>query len=188
MAQFQTWFGSAPFLAYGIQLLPMTPISEQRDDHKWLKSLYSSLTASCLRDDGCRLSGWRILQLCVLASVGNNKEPALDGVWQIPDETFDDPGGNGHSRTNTIWYIATRPEVIENPVQYDPSTEITVDHVTCGRPDTCTAQVLNHLAEQYTCLQRIEWLMNVQGDSEKDACETVASVEYPVECAGCGTP
>ena len=32
MAQFQTWFGADAFLAYGIQLMPLTPISEQRDE------------------------------------------------------------------------------------------------------------------------------------------------------------
>jgi endo-1,3(4)-beta-glucanase len=40
MVQFGTWFGSAPFLPYGIQLLPLRPISEQRDDLRWVNEMY----------------------------------------------------------------------------------------------------------------------------------------------------
>ena len=39
MAQFQTWFGNAPYLAYGIQLLPLTPVSERRDNEQWVSVL-----------------------------------------------------------------------------------------------------------------------------------------------------
>ena len=40
MAQFQTWFGSDPFLAYGIQLMPLTPIAEARDEVKWAAEMF----------------------------------------------------------------------------------------------------------------------------------------------------
>jgi len=36
MVQFQTWFGNSPFLACGIQLLPLTPVSERRDNEQWV--------------------------------------------------------------------------------------------------------------------------------------------------------
>ena len=58
MAQFQTWFGNLPFLAYGIQLLPLTPISEIRDNITWTKELYHDLAKSCESNDVCMNEGW----------------------------------------------------------------------------------------------------------------------------------
>jgi endoglucanase Acf2 len=42
MAQFGTWFGAAPYLPYGIQLLPLTPISEDRDGLDWVNEVHYS--------------------------------------------------------------------------------------------------------------------------------------------------
>ena len=56
--QLQTWFGSAPHLAYGIQLLPLTPISERRDAHDWAKQLYPSFAESCSINPDCTKQGW----------------------------------------------------------------------------------------------------------------------------------
>jgi len=53
MAQFQTWFGSAPHLVYGIQLMPLTPVAERRDDVSWLKQLYLSFDESCKQTPTC---------------------------------------------------------------------------------------------------------------------------------------
>jgi endo-1,3(4)-beta-glucanase len=45
MAQFGTWFGAAAYLPIGIQLLPLTPISEDRDDDlDWINLIYKPLT------------------------------------------------------------------------------------------------------------------------------------------------
>jgi len=58
MAQFQTWFGNSPFLAYGIQLLPLTSVSELRDNVTWAKELYHDLAKSCESSDVCMEQGW----------------------------------------------------------------------------------------------------------------------------------
>jgi len=58
MAQFQTWFGNAAFLAYGIQLLPLTPVSELRDNVTWAKELYNDLAKSCEGNTICFDQGW----------------------------------------------------------------------------------------------------------------------------------
>jgi hypothetical protein len=43
--------------------------------------------------------------------------------------------------------------------------------------------VLDTFAGEYTCRDRIQWLQ--KGLNERDACLTVAGVEYPVECGAC---
>ncbi|OEU09251.1 hypothetical protein FRACYDRAFT_195647, partial [Fragilariopsis cylindrus CCMP1102] len=108
MAQFGTWFGAAAYLPIGIQLLPLTPISEDRDDDlDWINLIYKPLTYACATDFQCTESGWSILQLAVLATVGYAAEAAMN-VKELPNESFENAGGNGQSRSNTIWYISTR--------------------------------------------------------------------------------
>lgn len=114
MAQYGTWFGSAAYLPIGIQLLPLTPISEDRDGIDWMNSVYKPLTYACATDFQCTESGWSILQLATLATVGYAAEAVMK-VKELPDTSFTNAGGNGHSRSNTIWYLSTRP-YIENPI------------------------------------------------------------------------
>jgi hypothetical protein len=37
-------------------------------------------------------------------------EGAREGTLKLNDSVFEAAGGNGHSRSNTLWYIATRPD------------------------------------------------------------------------------
>mmetsp|Transcript_7462 Transcript_7462/g.10983 ORF Transcript_7462/g.10983 Transcript_7462/m.10983 type:complete len:1688 (-) Transcript_7462:558-5621(-) len=52
---------------------------------------------------------------------------------------------------------------------------------------SCTQQVLDSFAGDYTCRARIEWLQNPDGGelSENDACILVAHDEFPNECGAC---
>jgi hypothetical protein len=52
---------------------------------------------------------------------------------------------------------------------------------------SCRNSVLNtRTAEgQYTCKQRIAWLIGEKGESEYDACRQVSGVEFPDECGAC---
>jgi hypothetical protein len=109
MVQFQTWFGAAPYLAYGIQLLPLTPISERRDEIGWAKQLYPSFAESCHGAKGCDDEGWGVLQHAILATVGH-PEKAIAYAEFLSEDVFETAGGNGHSLTNTIWYYSTRPK------------------------------------------------------------------------------
>lgn len=45
----------------------------------------------------------------LLATAGDSKN-ALRKAFEIPDAVFESQGGEGHSLTNTLWYIATRRE------------------------------------------------------------------------------
>jgi hypothetical protein len=61
----------------------------------------------------CVQSGWAVLVYCSQAAVGHWRA-AWAGVAALPEEAFLDAGGNGHSLTNSLWYIATRPEYLVN--------------------------------------------------------------------------
>jgi len=180
MAQFQTWFGNKPHLVYGIQLLPLTPIAEERDDIKWAKELYPSFAESCRDADDCDAEGWGILQHAILAVVGH-PHAAIKYVESLPKEAFESAGGNGHSLTNSIWYYATRPET--EPLEL---AAIGDDAFDCGCPETCNKAVLNSIAGiEFTCGVRIQWLVSNMGKSREEACTIVAGVEFKDICAGC---
>jgi endoglucanase Acf2 len=108
MAEFGTWFSQWPLVSYGIQLLPLTPVAELRDDPEWASILYPQYKKAC-RDAGdfCIENGWSILQAGLLATAGD-RIGALEQALQVPDFVFETDGGMGNSRTNTIWFVATR--------------------------------------------------------------------------------
>jgi len=111
MASFQTWFATEDFVSYGIQLIPFTPIAESRDDPEWAAKVYPLYKKSCDAElDFCEDNGWTIIECGLYATVGYPKE-ALEQAQQIPEKVYLSDGGNGHSLTNTLWYISTRAQV-----------------------------------------------------------------------------
>ena len=163
--------------------MPLTPISEERDDVAWSKEMYVPFSKSC--DTLCTSSGWSVGVLAILATIGQ-KEMALEQAEALSDAAFETPGGGGHSKSNTLWYISTRP-AIDKPYVLDaevPSDDFGTE-LTCFHPETCTDQVLNQLAAGYTCRERMLWLMEARGLSERGACREVAVTEFPAECGAC---
>eukprot|EP00551_Chaetoceros_affinis_P012648 CAMPEP_0203685684 /NCGR_PEP_ID=MMETSP0090-20130426/48675_1 /ASSEMBLY_ACC=CAM_ASM_001088 /TAXON_ID=426623 /ORGANISM="Chaetoceros affinis, Strain CCMP159" /LENGTH=416 /DNA_ID=CAMNT_0050554887 /DNA_START=424 /DNA_END=1674 /DNA_ORIENTATION=+ len=199
MAQFQTWFGNAPHLAYGIQLLPLTPVSERRDALDWVKQLYPSFAESCSTAPDCKSQGWGILQHAVLAEVGY-PHLAIEYAEALPKSAYTSAGGNGHSLTNSIWYYATRPKTepialpniptpppVASPskASHSHSNDENATSFDCGCPETCTAKVQGYAAGGFSCGARITWLMKTVKKSEVDACSLVAGVQFTDVCAGC---
>lgn len=190
MAQFGTWFGASPYLPYGIQLLPLTPISEARDELEWMEEMYYPFSRACADFHQCTESGWAILQVAVLATVGY-PEHAAERVKELQPDSYENAGGNGQSKSNTIWYIATRP-FIQNPVEMDKSDVRGHEEIRplpkfvlsdCHTPSTCSAEVLDREAGLYSCRSRIEWLIHTDGNSQWEACSIVGS-EYE-SCLPC---
>ena len=192
MAQFGTWFGPAPFLPYGIQLLPLTTISEERDNIEWVNEIYYPFSRACSDNFDCVTSGWVVLVLSTLATAGH-ADLAASRVEELPDDTYESAGGNGHSKSNTLWYIATRPDV-SNPIPLDhsgwnnegpnrPAPSFVLSD--CHAPETCTSQVLDRMAGTFSCRERISWLMTAMKKSQWEACEQVASIEFPAQCGAC---
>jgi len=197
MCQFQTWFGAAAYLAYGIQLMPLTSVSERRDSVKWAQQMYPPFAASCKADRNCKEQGWSVLQYAMLAVVGH-RDLAAEEVNKLPASVFESAGGNGHSLTNTLWYIATRPTVAEPLIldESDDGSDVSAveDHkditqpqsLQCECPDTCTKdQLAADAGEGYTCESRIRWLMTAFGKTEVDACRQVGGSEFRDLCGGC---
>ncbi len=171
--------------------MPLTSIAERRDSVEWLQQMYIPFAASCEKDQVCTDQGWSVLQLSVLAAVGH-RDLAAKKANALPSAVFKSAGGNGHSRTNTLWYIATRPDVDE-PLQLEhvekhekgEPTEPKAKQVTCECEKTCTTDELHADAGGYTCLERIGWLMSAFGKSEVAACRQVGGMEWTEECASC---
>ena len=151
--------------------MPLTSISERRDTVEWLQQMYIPFAASCDKDQICEDQGWSVSVYAVLAAVGH-RDLAAEKANALPSAVFKTAGGNGHSRTNTLWYIATRPDVDE-PLQLEhvkklekgESTEPKAKQVTCECKETCTTDELQADAGGYTCLERIGWLMSAFGKS-----------------------
>ena len=61
----------------------------------------------------CANSGWNVLIYATQAAVGDWRA-AWKGVSTLPKTAFLDAGGNGHSLSNSLWYIATRPTAGSN--------------------------------------------------------------------------
>jgi endoglucanase Acf2 len=106
LAQMQTWFGGAPYLCFGIQLLPITPVWENRDTLSWVNEMLPYFESSCSSTGACETDGWSVVLYAHMATAGQ-WEDAWKGVQSLADAVFESSGGNGHSRTNTLLYIAT---------------------------------------------------------------------------------
>jgi len=199
MAQFQTFFGGAAHLAYGIQLIPLTPISEKRDNYTWVQTLYPNFEKSCETNSNCDAQGWSVLGHAILATIGH-KDLALKKALTVPSDAFESAGGNGHSLTNTLWYIATRPN---NPPVPLPTKHYSAHSVpdgppggtpggkpaeefsgTCHCSDSCSTDVLSTDANGHSCEDRIRYLIGT-GESEVDACTQISSKEFPDDCGKC---
>jgi endo-1,3(4)-beta-glucanase len=110
LAQEQTWFGLEPWKSYGIQLMPLTVASEQRDDPAWINEMLPDFQNSCTKDLTCAKQGWSVMVYSCMAVNGQWRE-AWAGVNSLNGTIYEEAGGNGHSKVNTLWYVATRPDV-----------------------------------------------------------------------------
>jgi hypothetical protein len=159
----------------------LTPISEARDNLAWAKEIYAPLVASC--DQGCVSEGWGVQVLAILGTIGHAGK-AVEQTLQLSPSVYEGPGGNGHSKSNTVWYIATRPTV-DDPYPEENLQLIEIQELTCSQPSTCTREYLSSMAGEYSCRSRIEWLMNVEDLPETTACAKIAGEEYQAECGLC---
>ena len=92
----------------------------------------------------------------------------MNGVEQISGAAFT------KTETNTFGSCA--------PVTPSPRpTKKPTNGVTYCGSESCTQQVWDTLAGDYSCGARISWLQSAQGESESAACAKVAS-EFPGLC------
>lgn len=114
-AQMQTWFGSSWWKVYGIQLMPQTAVSVHLWNPVWVAQMLPAFEKSCDQDHAdCVLQGWSTLQWGAAAVLGACLT-ARDHVLALPNSVYDTDGGNGQSKSNALWWIATRcPHVFDS--------------------------------------------------------------------------
>ena len=96
-----TFFGNQLELIHTIQMLPFTPITEDLLPAAWIEEEYPVLATALTRPEPRIEESWRGFVYMAHAII----DPAA--AWTEADalRSFDD----GNSRTNTLWWIATRP-------------------------------------------------------------------------------
>ncbi|XXX74861.1 glycosyl hydrolase [Sorangium sp. So ce134] len=96
-ADFSTWFGENPEYVYGIQLLPLTPISESLIAKDWVNYVWPAMEAVSPGPE----DAWNAFLIAAHATV--DKEAAWEEAQA--QTALDD----GLSRTALLYWIATRP-------------------------------------------------------------------------------
>ena len=96
-ATFDTFFAAGPEYVYGIQMLPYTPVSENLISPAWIGSAWPKMQAAAAGAS----QGWRGFLYM------GHAVTAPDAAWaEVNTLTgYDD----GNSKTNTLWWVATRP-------------------------------------------------------------------------------
>ncbi|KAG5178337.1 hypothetical protein JKP88DRAFT_188690 [Tribonema minus] len=111
LAQMQTWFGSEAWKVFGIQMLPITGVSERLLEKEWVKQMLPDFKESCWDPINpismCVEQGWSML-VNVAQAITGEWRLARDGILDLPDSAFEGAGGNGHSRSNMLWFISTQ--------------------------------------------------------------------------------
>jgi endo-1,3(4)-beta-glucanase len=98
---FSTWFGPEVEKVIGIQMMPFTPITEEYMPRAWVNTVYPILSTSFTRQKPALDVGWR--------GFIHMAQAVLDPVaaWtNINTLSGWDPG---NSKTNALYWIATRP-------------------------------------------------------------------------------
>jgi endo-1,3(4)-beta-glucanase len=97
-AEFGTFFGGAgPQYVYGIQMIPYTPASENLISPIWVGDAWTKMSAAAAGAD----QGWK--GFLYMAHGTTDRAAAWTEVNTLTG--FD----NGNSKTNTLWWVATRP-------------------------------------------------------------------------------
>lgn len=92
-----TFFGGNPEFVYGIQIIPVTPISEALLEPRWITDAWPQMSAAAASAG----QGWRGLLYMAHAQI----DPAA--AWNEADTLTDYDDGN--SETSTLYWLATRP-------------------------------------------------------------------------------
>jgi len=104
------WFGKHDYQVSGIQLLPFTPASETYLKPDWVNQHFQEFQRDCQTDTMCS-EGWS-WTVCLEQAVVD-KQGALGCINAVPEDYFDpdNDASGGNSMTNSLYWIATRPEL-----------------------------------------------------------------------------
>ena len=103
-------------------MIPYVPVSEALLPPDFVTEEYPVIAQSCSKEPRCEAEGWSPFATMARAIIDAR------GAWKeamaTPDSSFsrDSPAGNGNSRLNTLYWIATRPELARaDAADSDPS-------------------------------------------------------------------
>jgi endo-1,3(4)-beta-glucanase len=97
---FHTYVGPEAFKVYGIQMLPYTPATEALLSPTWVGDAWPLMQPAADSTSGV-WAGWKALLYMAHATTG--REAAWTEVFPLTAVE------EGNSRTNTLWWVASRP-------------------------------------------------------------------------------
>ena len=100
-ADYTTWFGNNVEFIHCIQMIPFLPISEELLRPEWIREEYEVLKEAYNRPDPPLSEEWK--GYIVMAHAVIDPQAAFEEALQLT--RYDD----GNTRTNTLYWIATRP-------------------------------------------------------------------------------
>lgn len=110
MGQFQTFFGIEAWKVFGIEALPFTPITEALLHADWVSYSFPQFQKACDTDIQCKQQGWTSFVYLTQAIIDTSA--AWQSVLNQPASAFSKNGAgtDGNSRTNSLYWVATRPQ------------------------------------------------------------------------------
>merc|ERR1712121_5770 len=126
---YATWFGSNVEFIHCIQMLPFTPISEELLRYEWITEEYNVVSEAYNRPD--LSEGWK--GYIIMAHAVIDPSAAYGEALQLT--SYDD----GNTKSNTLYWISTRPGGGDIPTGDYPTTTTTThgplpDGCDCGNP------------------------------------------------------
>eukprot|EP00668_Euglena_longa_P031501 GGOE01040718.1.p1 GENE.GGOE01040718.1~~GGOE01040718.1.p1 ORF type:complete len:977 (+),score=208.04 GGOE01040718.1:27-2957(+) len=109
--EFQTFFGPQTYFVHGIHVLPLTGATKYLLSPDWLEVSLKAFDQSCAGDGFCHGSGFITFNYASHAFL--DKDDAWEKVLSLPDKgpqnafDFGSGGGNGNSKTNTLFWCAS---------------------------------------------------------------------------------
>ncbi|CAN0000070.1 unnamed protein product, partial [Phaeothamnion confervicola] len=131
-----TWFGDKYEWVHGINIMPVTPLTEDLLPYEYMEEEWVVLQTVFQRPDDPPSPQWRGIVYCAQAVV----QP--DAAWDNLDglNIYD----SGNSRSNALYWIATRPQRAANATAYNSSAfafDVEVE-AQCAANSPCFAQGL----------------------------------------------
>ena len=130
---YRTWFGENVEYIHCIQMLPFLPISEELLRKEWIVEEYEVLKEAYTRTTPALSEGWK--GYIVMAHAIINPNYAYHEALCL--SSYDD----GNTRSNTLYWIATRPEFQSGYIPETtpcPPIHITTTTVSIGASGCCS--------------------------------------------------
>ena len=99
-------------------------------------------------------------------------------------------GGSAFASSSKSGLSTTSSPTSSSTPTNPPPTNVPVNRPTVTTTpkcecESCTQQVLDSIADGYSCGSRIDWVTSNLGFTESNACKKVGGDEYPAVCGAC---